>query len=263
MKTINSLTGIAVVLTLGGLPARAELIDFEEPTYPDADPCCQGLDGMDGWTADSGWILFNGNSVLNSSQVMWNNGAANEFATRDFTTPLTSGTLTYELRPDDPGAGESHWLLPQDTSGAWALQLLAHRKTKVNTNHEFELRLTGGGTVGTSPDVAAINFGTQEAWYEIRIDFDLADTTAGPNGTFDLQITRIDGTPQVVWDFDGQHIANPVLNIGKFTDNGSTASTGHATLIDNINLIPEPSSLVLVLLGTLVAGHVRRHAHAG
>lgn len=232
--------------------AQANFIDFEAPTY-NATPCCQPVNGQDGWTADNGWIVFNDNSGFGNGQVMWNNGPNGgpaQTAQRDFSTPLRLGTLTYQVRPNNIGSGEAHWLLPGDGT-TWALQLLAHQKTKVNTNHEFELRLAGGGTAGTSPDVAAIEFSTGNAWYEVRVDFDIDDTSAGPNGTFDLQVTRIDGTPQVVWDLDGQEFANTVSNIGRWRDNGSVATSGHATLVDNINLVPEPSSLILVLLGAL------------
>ena len=245
------LNTVATGLLCAAGPASAELIDFEQPTYPDATPCCPEIAGVDGWTVGPGtgldtWILFTDNSSFGNGQVMWNNGpngGAAQFAHRDFAVPLRAGTLTYQVRPNNTGSGEAHWFLPGDGS-TWALQLLAHQQTKTNTNHEFELRLAGGGPAGTSPDVSAIEFSSGEAWYEVRIDFDLDDTSAGANGTFDLQVSRIDGTPLVVWDLDGQAIANPVSTIGRWQDNGSVAVSGHATLIDNISftapVIPTP-----------------------
>ena len=209
MKRLCLNTVATGLLCAAGL-ASAELIDFEQPTYPDATPCCPEIAGVDGWTVGPGtgldtWILFTDNSSFGNGQVMWNNGpngGAAQFAHRDFAVPLRAGTLTYQVRPNNTGSGEAHWFLPGDGS-TWALQLLAHQQTKTNTNHEFELRLAGGGPAGTSPDVSAIEFSSGEAWYEVRIDFDLDDTSAGANGTFDLQVSRIDGTPLVVWDLDG------------------------------------------------------------
>jgi len=218
------------------------------------------INGVDGWTADTAWMIWTNSA---GSKVMWNNkgnGETTSSTYRDFAQSYTAGTLTYDLRPNDTDVGAAQWLLLRDSGGStYALQFMAATASQGQGNTTREFRIFDYGGWLYSPDTNIIQF-TSTALYQVKIDFDLANMTGGPNGTFDLQVTRTDGTPQVVWSQSNLGIRNSMSNIGRFNDNGSTATAGFATTIDNIELIPEPGTGLLALAGllTIVWHRLRR-----
>ena len=240
MATWRWAGGLAVVLVASMV--CAETVTFEPPTYTQGDP----VNGVDGWVGDSNWLTWG--PTFDGTDGMWNNvgGFTTAQTYRDFSQGLTAGTLTYQIRPNDNNS-TVHWLLLQDLGGSsYGMQFQARGKSGgVNTNHEFYVFDNGAAE---SPDIAAIQF-IATSWYEVRIDFDLGDTTGGPNGTYDVQVTRLDGTPQVVWDLDDRPMRNPIPNVGRFTDNGSFQNVGQATHLDNISLVPEPMTAALLIAG--------------
>lgn len=253
--------GLALLLAPA---ARAELITFEQPTYSNA-ALLSNVNGQDGWSAtpssgSDAWIIFNGQGI-NTTQVMWNNAPNGTSATaeRAFASPTRAGTLTYDLRPNNTGTSVGHWLLLRDSPATgYALQFQSRAASKSNTNDEF--RIFSAGNEYLSPDITAIDF-SSSAWYEVKIDFDLDDLTASANGTLDVQVMRLDGTPQVVWTQNNVPVNSLMPNIGLFRDHGSTATASFATLIDNIDFqpIPEPGTLTIASLGLGTLLRLRRH----
>ena len=184
--------------------------------------------------------------------VMWNNktNGTSGTASRDFAEPLAAGTLTYELRPNDNDNGNYiSWVLIRDPAKtSYMAQVIARYNTDHST-YEFYMFVPGIAAESSGNDGVSLAF-TPETVFEVKIDFDFSDTGGGarPNGTFDLQVTRLNDST-VVWTQSDIQSYQPLGNIGNLLENGGNQNAGFATWYDNINLVPEPCTLTMLAIG--------------
>ena len=243
LKQLGLLPAVAVVVALAGA-AHAEMIDFN--SYSES-----GLNGQDGWTAAGDWFVWHRDGQPND-HVMWNNKANGTIgsATRDFAQPLTAGILTYELRPNDNNNGNYiSWILPRDQAETSYMAQIIARYSTAHGTYEFYMFVPGIAAESSGNDGVSLAF-TPETVFEVKIDFDFSDTGGGarPNGTFDLQVTRLNDST-VVWTQSDIQSYQPLGNIGNLLENGGNQNAGFATWYDNINLVPEPCTLTMLAIG--------------
>lgn len=229
-------------LALASAPCAGELIDFNG--YNEAN-----LNGQDGWVCGNAgdWFVWH-RTADPADRVMWNNksnGTAT-WATRNFATPLRMGTLTYEIRCNNATAAYVGWVLIRDQAQTGYLTQVAARYHSGNGTYEFFL-VTAHGTAGSSSDGVSLSFDANTI-YEVRIDFDLDDITAGPEGTCHVYVTRLNDST-LVWSKANWRSNSTLSDIGNFLENGGNLNAGHATWYDNIELKPPaPTGGTMVLV---------------
>ena len=176
---------------------------------------------------------------------------------RDFTNPATAGSVSFILWGGNSGNGNgNHWsiLFDKDNPSEVAWQFFyAKDDSQANATAWFKLKNGTGGTVATSPDVASI---TQRTWYNVRFDYDLADTTGGPNGTYDLTITNLD-LGAVVWNPANLPIAEAVTKVDRYRA-GNVTPGGSNALVDDLAVVPEPATIAVLMAGTCLLRRRRR-----
>ena len=257
--------GLAVVLIASAV--CAETATFEQAQgYPskDASPTsARNIVGSDGWAWagsagwDEAWIVDGGpprpaNGSVPLSQVLRiNANSGHIYRTFTETDDVMAGTVSFTLFGGNAGNGnENFWAILFDSTPSGtddvALQLFFTKDdTQSNATAYFTLKNGSGGTVATSPDVAGI---THSTWYDVNIDYDLADTTEGPNGTYDITVTNLSlTTPTVVWTHS-EAVAEAISEVDRF-HLGNVTAGGTKTMLDDISFVPEPASGLLLIVG--------------
>ena len=231
---------LVAVLAAFGLTtaASAQVVTFDPPDYSSG---ANELNGQDGWTAVAGaWDT--GGVGVDASQAMRNitpSGTSAGAVTRDFSS-IPAGTISYQIHVTDPGADRrlSHWLLPLDSStGQYVCQFKAERYDAFSDS-QFRWRIeysdspTQGSGDGLVADDTAMLF---NHWFEIRILFDVNDTSGGSHGTFSVEVHDLTLGGKRMWESTGLAFRSDggayaaFAGLDRFHDNGSKAN---GTLIE-------------------------------
>lgn len=228
------------------LPAGAVLIDFNAPTYSDG-----AIDGQADWTGGVGLISVE-NTATNGRLVLQPTGAGT--AQLNLTTPVVPGPdgkifVSFDVI-EGPGAesGFISQILFGDAAGN-SLVRLDGQKASVRPRDPL-----GRGRIATTMSVGGGEASVRTLWIEI----DTTDTTDPVNGetvggeAFFYQDSISPGNllgsliyPLSASDEIGRVSIVVLDRSGELDDNRG--------LIDNIRItvIPEPSSVLLLAVGTL------------
>jgi len=231
---MKGILGVCVVVAMLATPAMAALIDFNAPVYHDG-----AIAGQDGWvaTGDTSGILVSDTATNGWMHVETGAGTSVVWVTRPYATPIGPGADGHILVSVDVTnvqniAGQALRLEFADSSGSEFARLEVF-------GNGVRARGPGGGTAGTAYSIA------QGVTKTIWIDID--DNT---NNAYFYHDSISSGNLLAG--------ANPLAynttstEISRLSLEAANVASKWSCYVDNINVTPEPASLILLALGGLL-----------
>jgi hypothetical protein len=193
------------------------------------------------------------NSSFTMTRSGTGGGGSQVFST---TTNYQSITVNFDFMVTTLTTGDTPWGIQFDGGGVGTIAASAVHY-RIDRNGQFAINAgSGGSTLSGINNIMSLD---AEAWYNVQATFQVTANFDGTNPGAGFQsgtITKFGGS-SASWNNVATLSTTRGYSRLLIYDRSATAQTG-SLLVDNVSVVPEPSSALLLLGGSLLAFRRRR-----